>query len=362
MTRSRGELTRPEFRVGVYPAEAVGNPYLPLFHASLKPHQVTWRPLVVNDAWLREHARELDAVHIHWPEEIWRLRGAGAAHRLRGVAGLRRFLALAGRLGLKRIWTLHNLEHHEGSDWIDRIGYRVLAHGADLIICHSQWAAAMARRRHRIRGDVTVMPIGAYHAAYPAPRDARAVAEALGLDPRKPILSVVGTMRGYKGIDTALRAAALLGDRIQLVIAGEPHESFDPATLCPRPGRDVVIPRRLSDQEFADIVAASAAVLLPYRRITGSAALMAAWTLGKGVIASDLPYFREMLDADADAGRLFPASDAGALAAAIGEYLDVPEPRRQAAATRRADRFAWSHTITPVVDVFNRWREAPLPC
>ena len=54
----------------------------------------------------------------------------------------------------------------------------------------------------------------------------------------------------------------------------------------------------VSDQAYSDIVAAADAVLLPYRKITGSAVLLAAWTLGRGVVASDLPYFREMADGE----------------------------------------------------------------
>jgi beta-1,4-mannosyltransferase len=345
-----------QFVVASYPANGGGNPYLDLFYQSLADQGVGHCQLVVNDEWLREHAKQFDAVHIHWPEELWRIRGRGPASRLRGVVGLRRFLRVAAALGLKRIWTLHNLEPHEGSDWVDVVGHRVLAQNVDLILCHSEWAASIIRRRYFLKTPVVVMPIGSYAGAYPGPRKQSTFLDQLGLDRTRPIVSVIGALRPYKGIETALAASTILDGRVQLVVAGEPHDALDAATLSPlRRAGDVVLPRRLSDQEFVDLITASAAIILPYRKITGSSALLAAWTLGRGVIASDHPYFREMFEGEPDAGRLFPVGDAAELARSISEYLEVPEVRRITAANRLGERFSWTRTIRPVVDVIESW-------
>src|SRR5437660_1407681 len=106
------------FVIATFPSFRESNPYVNLFYSALAGLNVRARfDLQVDDSWLRQHRNEVSAVHFHWPEYIWRTRGNGLVGRLRGVLGLLRFLRLAGRLGIKRMWTVHNLEYHEGIDW-----------------------------------------------------------------------------------------------------------------------------------------------------------------------------------------------------------------------------------------------------
>ena len=116
-----------------------------------------------------------------------------------------------------------------------------------------------------------------------------------------------------------------------------------------RPG--VVIDRELTDQEFADLTAASDAVLLPYRAITGSGALLAALGLGRGVVTSDLPYFREILADEPDAGMVVSGWDTAAWANALLQYLERrPAAVRSRAALRLAARYRWDRCVEPLVD------------
>jgi len=175
------------------------------------------------------------------------------------------------------------------------------------------------------------------------------------------MVSALGCLRRYKGLDLACEAVGRLEGKVQLVIGGLPHPEIDLAALRRAVGptlRFALLDRWLTDQEFADIVAASEAILLPYRQITGSGALLAAWTLGCGVIASDLPFFAEMLGPEPDAGRLFPAGDAAGLAQAIAAYLAIPAPRRAEAALGMARRHAWDRCVEPVVGVLRDWMAA----
>ena len=66
-------------------------------------------------------------------------------------------------------------------------------------------------------------------------------------------------------------------------------------------------------QVVSDLLHAADAVLLPYRRITGSGVLLQALTAGVGVVASDLPYFREVLAPEPDAGVFIRAGDDGCI-------------------------------------------------
>jgi glycosyltransferase involved in cell wall biosynthesis len=274
-----------------------------------------------------------------------------------------RALQTARRLGLKRIWTVHNIEPHDGADWLDRLGYRIAARNTDLLVCYSQAAAAQVRDRYQPRGEVIGIAHGNYAGIYPAPRDRETVLREFGLDPRLPVVSCVGLIRRYKGLDVACDAVRSLGGAVQLAICGGPHSPADAEFVAHEmrglPG--VLVARSLSDQEFADIISASEAVLLPYRKITGSGSLLAAWTLGRGVIASDLPLFREMLADEPDAGELFPEGDSAGLAQTIMHYLSKPADERAKAALRAAHRYSWDKTVLPMIAVIERWKSRASP-
>ena len=260
----------------------------------------------------------MDIVHIHWPERIWRGRRLGrldniaawvTARSARGVYRLRRFLDTAGKRGMMRVWTVHNMAHHEGVSTIDRWGYRELANHSDLLLCFSTSTATDLRREYGHDIPILVIPHGSYAGAYPPPRARHEACAQFGLRDDIPVVSCLGLLRPYKGVELACDAVESLGGRVQLLVGGQPHRDFDTAGLVARAessGRTIVaIPRALTEAEFSDAVGASDAVLLPYRAVTGSGVLFAAWTLGAGVIASDLPFFREMLDARPLLGQTF---------------------------------------------------------
>lgn len=355
------------FRVASFPDRTAGNPGLEMFYQGLATHgvELTTR-LVCDPRWIRGHASSLDAIHVHWPEKIWRGKTRGRVHglvrlltfdRYRAVARFYRALRTAKRLGLMRIWTVHNIEPHDGAGWLDRLGYRIAAHNSDLIICYSTAAAADVRDRYRPGGEVVGIAHGNYFGTYPAPRDREIVMRELGLDPGRPLVCCIGIIKRYKGLDVACEAVRALGTRVQLAVCGSPHSAEDVATLQAQmaglPG--VLVPRPLSDQEFSDVIGASEAVLLPYRKITGSGSLLAAWTLGRGVIASDLPLFREMLSREPQAGQTFQPDDSRSLAGAIEEYLAIPGRVRSAAAIRAANFYSWDRTVEPLIKVMESW-------
>lgn len=99
-------------------------------------------------------------------------------------------------------------------------------------------------------------------------------------------------------------------------------------------------------------------MVLPYLDITGSGALYAAWGLGRGVIASELPFFRETTSLEPDAGMLFRCGVSDSLADAIIEYLGIPAGRRTAAALRLTQQHSWEQCIQPVVEVILEWSRA----
>ena len=361
------------------------NPYWRLFYRALAARGVVCTGVGSATAgWLAGHPGRVDVFHVHFTERLGRspplllgrlLRPLPLPRDVRweiacrlywpaAVLGFRRFLRACRARGVRVVWTVHDLDPHDRRSLAADLGHRLLARYADLVIGHSQSAAAACGRRYAPRGRVVVMPHGNYDGCYPASSPPRAeVLAGVGLDPARPVVACVGELRRNKGTELACEAVARLGGRVQLLIAGPPGLT----------GSDRVrawvgrlpyarwVDRQLSDAEYAAFVRAADAVVLPYRWITSSGSVLAAMTLGRGVIAADLPLFREVLGDHPAAGALFRAGDPADLAAAIDRYLRVPADDRHRAARAVADAHAWDEVIRPVADAMADWQPAPDP-
>jgi glycosyltransferase involved in cell wall biosynthesis len=195
--------------------------------------------------------------------------------------------------------------------------------------------------------------MGAMHEAYPPARPRDVVLSELGLDPALPTISCLGRIREYKGLDLACATVGRLHGRVQFVVAGPVQRGFDVAAVraaLERVPGAILIPRQLTDQEFADLMAASDAALLPYREVTGSAVLLTAIGFGRPVIAADLPYFREVLATEPDAGALIGGTDPARWAQAIEAFFAQPLERRREAAFALAERYSWDRVVVPLVE------------
>lgn len=391
-------MAADRFVIASLPGRGRANPYVDLFYNALLPHGIDlYSEPLIDLEWGSTHFQNIDAIHFHWPEYIWRqtppsrpqsrlrrllrahvpgiwrvfdlvdrlgrLKVAGKMRKLRDrslcLQNFRSFLRQAKQANVRVIWTLHNMESHENWDVVDGAGFRLLARVADLVICHSDDAKARFLKTHKPNGSVVVMPHGNYDGIYPAPRPREQILRELGLDPKLPVVGCVGALRTYKGFDLACQAIKSLGGKVQLLCAGAPHHHFPlhefEQSIDSTPGA-ILVARQLTEQEFADYCAASDVILLPYRKITGSGALLAALTLERGVVASDLTFFREVLNGFPDAGILVKPENTAALAEGIKQYLAMDKKHRQTAARRLADSYDWSHVIAPVVTVINHWR------
>jgi glycosyltransferase involved in cell wall biosynthesis len=233
-----------------------------------------------------------------------------------------------------------------------------MAKMADLIIFHSIFSKRDFTGVYHSNSKKIIMPHGNYKGAYPAPRDKTTVLKELGLNETLPIVSCIGMLRDYKGLDTACEAIKLLNGRCQLLIAGAPHDTFDLDKLTARTNKipnSKLIPHFLSDQNFADYSAASDLILLPYKTISGSGALLAALTFSRGVVASDLSYFREIIGDSPNAGRLFKQGDPVALADTITSFLKVDELKRNSSAETLCSNYDWDNVITDVAKAYKEW-------
>lgn len=388
-------------KVASFPGRGKENPYVDLFYDALAPHGIALvSELKMDVDWLIKNRTQFDAIHLHWPEVLWRtykpkkpgrtrtflrkyipsywriLKHTDSiafeilssqkkllADKIRGYFYFRQFIAKARQYGLCIIWTAHNAEAHEGTDIIDRLGYKYLAKSADLVILHSQYSKNEFLNRYKTDAQCIVMPHGNYDGVYPPPRVRETILNELKLRDDLPIVSCIGMLRDYKGIDLAINALSKLDGQVQFLCAGAPHPSFDIETLKSRISKmdnAILIPEFLSNQEFTDFVSISECLLMPYKKITGSGALLASLTLSRGVIASDLPYFRELLEGNCNAGRLVDATNASEFAINIRNYLEIPSELRHQSARSLADKNSWNNVVLPVKEAIRAWNTTHL--
>lgn len=308
------------------------------------------------DRALVERAAEMDGVHFHWIEHLWDARSS--LQRWRLLLGLSSYCRLARRLGKRILWTVHNHAGHEGVRWGDGFGFRTIARAADLIIVHSRWSGGHIRRMYRPAGEIACMPHGNFDGLYEPRRTPAEARAAYGLDDDRPVCGMIGGIRPYRGHELAIETVRQMGGRCQLLIAGHSLDEryrrriMEIAACCPYIACHT---GKLTDTQYAEMVCACDVILLPYWDITGSGALLSAWTLSRPVIMSDLPFFREFRPDDDAAGLIMGSRTSASLTECIGRMLTIPAAIRGAAARAEADKYHWHKVVKPVAEVLRRW-------
>ena len=147
-------------------------------------------------------------------------------------------------------------------------------------------------------------------------------------------LVLFGEIKPYKGVDVLLSALASLPAEaragLRLIVAGRPRMDIEPLRRQATELQldDVVewLPRRLTDEEMAELFAVADTLVFPYRQIDASGVYYLTKSLRRWMIASAVGVFQEDM-VDGREGRLVPSEDVDALAAAIDEARrDRPLP------------------------------------
>lgn len=256
------------------------NPYITQLARSFDAHPDLEMSLF---SWRRALLGSYDVFHVHWPEQLM------GGHKAVGRAARRLLTALlclrlwTTRTPLVRTW--HNVERPSGLPWVDHRLLDALDHLTAL----------------RIRvNPVTELPpdaptatilLGDYREWYAAwPR----------LAPVPGRLSYVGLVRGYKGVEDLVAGFRQVGDRdLSLLVAGKPTSAELATTITDLAGDDPRITLRLEYLDDADFVAAvtsSEVVVLPYRFMHNSSALLAALSLDRPALVPDNEVNRQLAD------------------------------------------------------------------
>ncbi|MEY2448334.1 MAG: hypothetical protein QOH79_1810 [Acidimicrobiaceae bacterium] len=310
-------MTPPVLTIRMHPPSS-SHHYVALLAESLEA-----RGLKVDDG-----SRQPDVVHYHWlqaPFDAPTLREA-AKGAGRYLIDLRRWR----RRGVAVVWTVHNLDAHEGrwpgQSWYMRHAVRLL----DGWLTLSEYAEQQAVERWpRLASlDHRVVPLGDLSVALPsAPHDRAATRRSLGMGDAAALVAFVGSVRLYKGVPDLIDATrSLRPDEVHLLIAGEIRDP-EVASAHAEPGLTVV-DQVVSDAEFVRLVEAADLVVLPFRQITHSASLLTVAALGTPVLAPRIGALPEVASSLSSIVQLYdPPLDAATIRGALRWANDVQRSR-----------------------------------
>ncbi len=253
-------------------------------------------------------SRRAEALLVPWWTAFWGL-------------PLRAVLRRVGRSApdLPRILICHNVEDHEATAL-----HRFLSLGAflaaDAFFVHSEFARAQLLRLVPGR-RLAVHPLPS---ARIDPPDRGAARRRLGVE--GPLVLFLGLVRRYKGVDVLLRAAPRItggwGARVAVVGESFPDAADVEKMLAEGAARGEILRRNayVPEPEMDDWLAACDVLVLPYRKIAGSAIAARAIGAGCPMAAARVGSLAETV-VPGITGELFDAGDAEGLAVAVGTIL-----------------------------------------
>ena len=294
--------------------------------------------------------RDVDLLHLHWPE--WLAFDDLAAHE--------RIVATLADADVPVVWTAHNLTpHQKAPDVYDPI-YQAWAASVAAVVHHSAWGEELMRARYAFGPDVrhVVIPHGHFGGLWERHLPARATAEAqLGLAPVPHggvRIGVVGAPRAEKAVQVVLDAVAASGrSDVQLACwslgSGAAAETVpdDPRIVVAEPYRQVDRPLYAARLAVCDVLAL---VFDADGEMLATGAAADATGLGLPALRSDWGYLVEALG---DGGIGCGQSVASVATAIDGLTPEVLAAARAGAERRRAE-IGWDVLADDVMALYER--------
>ena len=270
------------------------------------------------------------------------------------------FLGLCQTRGSKIVLTVHDLLPHNTGE-THRTTFFALYQKVDQIICHSEHIRSLLGTEFSVSAEkVSVIPHGPFFYDLAALSSGQ---EAPNFEARTQSVQVLwqGIISPYKGVDLLLRAwkeveAHVSDCRLAIVGTGAPEllEQIREQVEDLRLSRVELQLRFISTQELVALYQAADVVVYPYRAITTSGALATGLALGKAIVASDLPVFRELL-IDGHNALLVDPQNAEDLADALIKLVQDAAMRERFASRVRAMNFgdqSWLSIAAKTVQVY----------
>lgn len=291
-------------------------------------------------SWLRKHRNEYDIIHVHHPDPM-----ACLALRLSGYRG---------RVILH--WHSDILKQKVLLRFYQPL-QRWLIRRADTIIGTTPVYMKKSPCLQKVQEKMTVVPIGIDPVRFDPD-----FAERWELSyPGKKIVLSIGRLVPYKGFDSLIAAATLLGPDYQVLIIGDGPERERLQALAqsaPEPGRARLLGYVEDSKTYALLAACDVFVLSSVMKTEAFGIVqIEAMSLGKPVVATNIPESGvPWVNADGVSGLNVPVGDPGALAGAIRRICENPDlysSLSRGARGRFTDEFTLDQMIDRTINIYN---------
>jgi len=292
------------------------NPYNALLYRELEQLGV--------DVGEYHHAKALQSkpqlVHFHWPDGY--INQPGLIKSWQRILLLGLMVCLLKLKGTKLVWTVHNTAPHDAlRPRLSRLFMQWFIRRCDgfIFMSEANKAAFYQGYQPSPTSQHAIIPHGHYRDCYPPAIDPQLAKQQLELNSKKKVLLFVGMIKGYKNIPGLMQAfnQAHLDD-YQLVIAGTPDNPALRTELenLAQPNTRLFL-RFIPDNELNIYMSAADVVILPYKAILNSGALLLALSYNRPVIA---PHMGAIIDLQKNLGLQWIYGYAGELTAACLQH------------------------------------------
>jgi O-antigen/teichoic acid export membrane protein/glycosyltransferase involved in cell wall biosynthesis len=228
-------------------------------------------------------------LHLHWTFGF-ALPGSGRFVALRRLSAAWFYLVLgvARLLGMRIVWTAHNVLPHEPVFHDDAAARRRLVAASDLVLAHSDGALEGLRGLGAEPSSAAVVPLASVVPHAPAELPERPAGAPLRV-------LFLGKVLAYKGVEDLLAALSRLpaGVEVEATVAGATPERALRERLEELGGATLRL-EHVPDEELTRLLADCDVVVLPFRRVTTSTSVLHAMSHGRAVVLPDLPAFRDL--------------------------------------------------------------------
>ena len=246
--------------------------------------------------------RNVDVIHLHWHHKFL-LGGNAIESTFKSLMFLLQVVVVR-LLGVKLVWTVHNLKNHENRQQrLELFFSSLLGRLANAVIAHCDSAKAIIRETLNIPArKIFVTAHGHFSSAYKNIVSREAARRRLNIKNDDFVFLFFGKIRQYKGLDQLVQSFTRLeGQNLKLLIAGQPHDAptRDHLTQITR-GHDniAIFDRYIPDDDIQLFMNAADILVLPYLDILTSGTAILGMTFAKPVIAPDIGCVPDIINSE----------------------------------------------------------------
>lgn len=295
-----------------------------------------------------------DILHLHWLPSFT----GSVISLLRLIAFMTRLFILR-IIGLRVVWTVHNLIPHEAKyPKIDLSIRKIVSRLSHVLIVHGDMAKKEIIATWHLKDgeNIFVVPHGNYVGCYENKVDQTAARAQLAVPNSKIVILFLGGIRPYKGVLELIDTfKALRDERAHLVIAGRPlNEELTSAIRSKIQGYDNIefVPGFVAEDQMQVYMNASDIVVFPYRTVLTSGSVVLAMSFGRPCIAPRVGCITDVLD---DVGAfLYGPGEKGGLLWAMRCAIDRRDDLRCMGEHNRklAERWDWNSVAEKTIKVY----------